>query len=222
MALSTAKIATQGVFCSEMRIIKIKVKTKNRRQRPRSKERMRLKRLAQSVFKDGIRMTPEKVIDWSQENKLHQTPAEKRFSDILKQIDARKSFKAQQALYGFIIDFYAPPYMLAIEIDGGYHDTPEQIKYDDKRTRKLRNKGIVLVRFKNEEVMQHPEKVMFIVQQKIKSSDILVKVRRKAKRLFKINKVREVTRVEQEKRVTAKVILLRRDGNTVRKELGYI
>lgn len=195
-----------------------KVKTKNRVRRPRKKERMRMRKLAQTVLRDGVMLTSGKVIEWSDENKLHQTPAERRFGEILKEIGARQLFRVQQPLYGFIIDFYAPKYMLAVEIDGGYHGNAEQEKYDAVRTAKLNRKGIVLVRFKNEEVMQHPEMVMSVVQNKIKNSALLVKIRSNARgRKFRENKAYKMPEVKEEKKIESKVVLLRRDGNTVRK-----
>lgn len=194
-----------------------KVKTKNRVRRPRKKERMRMRKLAQTVLRDGVMLTSGKVIEWSDENKLHQTPAERRFGEILKEIGARQLFRVQQPLYGFIIDFYAPKYMLAVEIDGGYHGNAEQEKYDAVRTAKLNRKGIVLVRFKNEEVMQHPEMVMSVVQNKIKNSALLVKIRSNARgRKFRENKAYKMPEVKEEKKIESKVVLLRRDGNTVR------
>ena len=205
-----------------MRIFK--VKTKNRVKRPRSKERKRLKRLSQSIFKDGIKLSPQRVIEWSQQNRFRQTPGERRFGEILQQIKARHSFKAQQPLYGFIIDFYAPRYMLAVEIDGGYHETPEQREYDARRSQILQRKGIVFIRFTNDEVLQHPERVMSLVQEKIKNCARLsqIKVSRKKRKRLPFTSIQFRSRKTEpiKSREKGKVILLRRNGETMRKIIG--
>ncbi|PIS30804.1 hypothetical protein COT42_02350 [Candidatus Saganbacteria bacterium CG08_land_8_20_14_0_20_45_16] len=37
---------------------------------------------------------------------------------------------------GFVLDFYSPDIRLAIEIDGGYHQNPDQIDYDKARQKR--------------------------------------------------------------------------------------
>ena len=123
----------------------------------------------QTVFSRGVRECGSNVKRWSKEHRLQPTPAEKRFSEILVEIGARGHFRDQQALYGFILDFYSVFFMLAIEIDGGYHDAPEQRQYDFSRTEKLNRKGISVLRFTNDDVMNNPHKVMMMVQSKIKA-----------------------------------------------------
>ncbi len=43
--------------------------------------------------------------------------------------------------------------MLVIEVDGGYHFTPEQMSDDAARAQILNNMGFSIMRFTNEEVM---------------------------------------------------------------------
>ena len=59
-------------------------------------------------------------------------------------------FRRQQAIQGFIVDFYCPALRLAIELDGGVHES--QIDYDQARDRVLTAAGIRVIRLRNEEV----------------------------------------------------------------------
>ncbi len=58
----------------------------------------------------------------------------------------------------FIPDFYCAEHRLVIEVDGKIHD--QQKEYDAMRTAILNVKGISVVRFKNEEVLEDIEKVL--------------------------------------------------------------
>jgi len=60
-------------------------------------------------------------------------------------------FRRQQVVDGFILDFYCAKLKIAIEIDGDIHDRKKQ--YDDKRTGLLKRRGIIVMRFSNEEVL---------------------------------------------------------------------
>lgn len=54
----------------------------------------------------------------------------------------------------YILDFYLPSKKICIEVDGGYHFTKEQQIKDKFRTKDLREQGIRVIRFKNEEVFR--------------------------------------------------------------------
>ncbi len=68
------------------------------------------------------------------------TPAEKCFNDKLEKACSVK-FKFQRGFikggYYAIVDFYIPSRNICIEIDGGYHDSPEQQRKDKKRDKWL-------------------------------------------------------------------------------------
>lgn len=63
----------------------------------------------------------------------------------------QKGFIAKD--YFCIVDFYLPrPHKLCIEIDGGYHNTPEQILKDERRTRYLQcSRRFKVLRLTNEQ-----------------------------------------------------------------------
>lgn len=62
-------------------------------------------------------------------------------------------FRRQHAIGRFVLDFYCPAEGLAIEVDGGVHDDPDQAEYDAARRDALSQLGIRVVRVRTEEVM---------------------------------------------------------------------
>lgn len=62
-------------------------------------------------------------------------------------------FRRQAVKERFIMDFYCPKLKLAIEVDGGYHDEPEQARYDKWRQSKLEDLGITFLRIRNEDTL---------------------------------------------------------------------
>ncbi len=61
-------------------------------------------------------------------------------------------FRRQQIIDGFVVDFYCAEARLAVEIDGGVHDDPDQAEYDEQRTRVLAASGVTVARVPNESV----------------------------------------------------------------------
>ena len=60
----------------------------------------------------------------------------------------------------YIADFYCHQHKLIIEIDGSIHNLPEIIKNDLERQISLENDGMKFLRFKNDEIFNHLEKVL--------------------------------------------------------------
>ena len=81
----------------------------------------------------------------------NMTPAEATLWRALKGRGAGgMKFRRQQGIGPFILDFYCPAHRLGIEIDGDSHDY--KYEYDEKRTEYLREQGIRLLRFSNQQV----------------------------------------------------------------------
>jgi very-short-patch-repair endonuclease len=67
-------------------------------------------------------------------------------------------FRRQQVIQGFIADFYCSKLKLVIEIDGGIHEL--QKDYDNLRDHIINQYGIKVLRFSNDEVINHMDKVI--------------------------------------------------------------
>ncbi len=69
-------------------------------------------------------------------------------------------FLRQYSISNYIVDFYAPKYKLAIELDGEGHLQEDQLLYDVRRTKKLTELGVTVLRFENFEVLDFPERTL--------------------------------------------------------------
>jgi very-short-patch-repair endonuclease len=69
-------------------------------------------------------------------------------------------FKRQHPILYFIADFYCHKAKLVIEVDGGYHNIPEQYIYDRDRDSELEELGLKVIHFTNEQVLFETEKTL--------------------------------------------------------------
>jgi very-short-patch-repair endonuclease len=69
-------------------------------------------------------------------------------------------FRRQHPRDRYILDFYCHEARLAIEVDGGIHDEQQQIIQDRVRTNFLKESGIHVIRFKNEEILLNIDQVV--------------------------------------------------------------
>ncbi len=69
-------------------------------------------------------------------------------------------FRRQVVLGPFIVDFYCAALRLVVEVDGEIHATPTQQRLDENRDHHLRELGLRVLRFRNEEVLGEPETVL--------------------------------------------------------------
>jgi cyclase len=77
-------------------------------------------------------------------------------------------FKRQHPVLYFIADFYCHKAKLIIEIDGGYHNIPEQYEYDKNRDAELEELGLKVIRFTNEQVLFEIENTLYVIEEEIK------------------------------------------------------
>ena len=68
-------------------------------------------------------------------------------------------FRRQRPVAGYILDFYGPSRRLAVELDGGQHAEDRPAEQDRIRTARLRELGVRVVRFWDDEVLRYPEAV---------------------------------------------------------------
>lgn len=96
---------------------------------------------------------------------IKQTPAEKEAKRVLKELKYRFAFQ-KEFFYSrgkfYILDFYLPLERIVIEIDGGYHNTVEQLEKDKIRTANIEKKNIKVIRFTNEVVLNTDFKPILI------------------------------------------------------------
>jgi len=68
-------------------------------------------------------------------------------------------FRRQHPIGPYIADFYCAARKLVIELDGLTHD--DRAAYDAARTHDLRQRGLRVIRFTNDEVVHNVDDVLF-------------------------------------------------------------
>ena len=98
---------------------------------------------------------------FARELRKNMTDAERLIWSKLrsKQIK-RHQFYRQKILGNYIVDFFCPAAQLVIEIDGGQHCTPEQVKKDTERDGHLASFGLTVLRFTDTEVLKNIDGVI--------------------------------------------------------------
>jgi len=100
----------------------------------------------------GQKVTQEKL-QRAKELRREMTPAEKI---LWQEVRAKKlgvRFRRQQIIQGFIVDFYCHKAALVVEVDGDIHDLQQD--EDARREKALREMGLRIVRFRNDEVVKN-------------------------------------------------------------------
>ena len=69
-------------------------------------------------------------------------------------------FRRQHSIGRYILDFYAPEYKIALEIDGENYFETDQKEYDTLRTEFLNATGIQVIRYTNAEVIENRDWVL--------------------------------------------------------------
>ena len=72
-------------------------------------------------------------------------------------------FRRQHPIGSYILDFYCHAARLAIELDGSGHLEEASLLYDQKRTEFLNEQGINVIRFWNDDVVNHLEDVLGVI-----------------------------------------------------------
>jgi very-short-patch-repair endonuclease len=76
-----------------------------------------------------------------------------------RRLDGR-TFRRQQPIGPFVLDFFCAEERLAVEVDGGVHDDPEQARLDEERQQLIESTGIRFVRVSNDLVMHRQERAL--------------------------------------------------------------
>ncbi len=86
------------------------------------------------------------------------TDAEARLWQQLRRKRLGVRFRRQAVIGRFIVDFYCPVARLIVEVDGGVHDSRDDI--DAQRDRLLSTGGLRILRVRNEAVLEDLDAVV--------------------------------------------------------------
>lgn len=98
----------------------------------------------------------------------NSTKAEKLLWEALRNNSLGFKFRRQYPADKFILDFYCYELKLAIELDGSVHTDKFQKDYDKIRTEKLKELGITVIRFWNNEIEKDLKNVLEKIKYTIK------------------------------------------------------
>lgn len=158
---------------------KLSLYGKTKRKKPRHLHR---KLSPKRVFKMGYRVTSDRVKGYRGALVRNKTRAEVRLKEYLGWIGLKHKYKFQAVMFGYIIDFYFPDYLVGFEVDGSSHDNRRE--YDEQRTKHLNEHGIRIVRFTNEEVFENKDRVISTVQKILRVQKKIIRHHRRNKESF--------------------------------------
>ncbi|MDR7209738.1 class I tRNA ligase family protein [Flavobacterium piscis] len=108
------------------------------------------------------------LVNNARENRKNSTEAEDILWQEVRNSNLGYKIRRQHYIGNFIVDFVCLEKKLIIEVDGGYHDTKEQIELDELRTLELEQKHIFkVIRFTNEEVLKDIESVLSKIKEEL-------------------------------------------------------
>lgn len=91
--------------------------------------------------------------EYAIDNRKNPTEAENILWQVLRNNQLGTKWRRQHIILDFIVDFICLEKSLIIEVDGEYHNTPEQQKADKLRDQILSEKGYTIIRLTNDEVI---------------------------------------------------------------------
>ena len=112
--------------------------------------------------------------EYARVNRREMTESEELLWDVLRKSIRNYRFRRQHPIGDYIADFVCLPIRLVIEVDGGYHNSPEQQTEDQWRTDFLESRGYRVLRINNEEVAADAKEVLRIIKceiEKIENCD---------------------------------------------------
>ena len=122
---------------------------------------------------EGVRQKlalPPETLAFARSLRSNQTTAESLLWTLLRN---RRffglKFRRQHSVPPYVLDFYCDSLSLAIELDGGQHNDDVAVSRDQRRSQWLADRGITVIRYWNNDVLQHPESVLEDLMLKLES-----------------------------------------------------
>ena len=105
--------------------------------------------------------------DFAQTNKRFQTDAERLLWEYIRAKQLSVKFNRQHIIGDYIVDFVCIEKGLVIEVDGSCHSEYDQIEKDESRTERLRDMGVRVIRFKNEDIARNLQEVLNTIKKQL-------------------------------------------------------
>ncbi len=108
------------------------------------------------------------VFQYAEILRKSMTDAEKIVWERLCKNQLRVRIRRQHPIGKYIADYYCHELKLVIEIDGAIHLLKENKEYDTNRDITLNEFGIQIIRFTNDQVINHIDQIIEEIKNKIK------------------------------------------------------
>jgi acetylglutamate kinase len=109
------------------------------------------------------------IFQKAEELRNRMTPAEEILWKHLHINEWKLKFRRQHPIWNYVTDFYCHGIKLVIELDGGIHEIEEVKKNDEVRETHLKEFGLTVLRFKNDEVVKDINSVLKRISQTIET-----------------------------------------------------
>jgi very-short-patch-repair endonuclease len=94
---------------------------------------------------------------FAREMRRQPTEAEKKLWPLLRDRNLGGfKFRRQVPVEGYILDFFCEAASTAVELDGGQHAEPDAIDYDRRRSERLAELRIRVLRFSDHDALKDP------------------------------------------------------------------
>jgi predicted house-cleaning NTP pyrophosphatase (Maf/HAM1 superfamily)/very-short-patch-repair endonuclease len=114
-----------------------------------------------TMSRPTTRLLPAELLRFARELRTTQTDAESLMWRLLcNRRLANCKFRRQHPIKPYILDFYCHERRLAIELEGGQHNTDFARRADENRSQFLDKQGIRVLRFWNHDVLQETDTVL--------------------------------------------------------------
>ncbi len=112
-----------------------------------------------------------RLAEFARRLRRHSTDAEQKLWSLLRggQL-AGFRFRRQHPVGGYIVDFICLKANLVVELDGGQHRDPAGAAYDAKRTRRLEQLNLRVLRVTDDEMLKHPDAVATAIFRELTAS----------------------------------------------------
>ncbi len=107
------------------------------------------------------------IFERAKELRNKMTPAEEILWKKIHINEWNIKFRRQHPIANYIADFYCHQLKLVIELDGGIHEREEIKQYDKARENDLKELGLTILRFKNEEIINNLTLTLAAISQTI-------------------------------------------------------
>jgi len=106
------------------------------------------------------------LLNLAKSNRKNATEAEKKLWSFLRAKKFGVTFRRQQQIGNYIVDFVCFEKKLIIECDGCQH--LDQKENDNERTAFLEQQGYTVLRFWNNEILYHTDGVYLVIENTLK------------------------------------------------------